>query len=273
MGRRICIVGDVHGRDVWQKIDFTQYDYVVFMGDYFDPYMYDVSYEDRLTIFEDIVNLKGKEPKKYILLFGNHDYHYLVADNPFEKYSRYDPTFAEQYPIQKMFQAGLEAGTLQIAWRVPGLPILFTHAGLSVTWYNRWVLDRRFQHPAPEDLYNFIDEHNLDDVVKKINNLPLEAFGFVTNWSDSYGFNPAQGPLWWRAEKKYSGGFQEEEIPEGIFQINGHTQQYSLRQGTRVALVDILGQGKYVELFDDGEVWGLQEKSIDLDARERRRLQ
>ena len=272
MDRRICIIGDVHGRDVWQKIDFTPYDYVVFMGDYFDPYMYTVSYEDRLTVFEDIVNLKGKEPNKYVLLFGNHDYHYLV-DDPNQKYSRYDVTFAEQYPIQEMFQVGLEAGTLQMAWRVPGLPILFTHAGLSVTWYNRWVLGRMFQRSAPEDMYNFIDENDLDSVVEKINSLPLEVFQFMDTKYDVYGFDPIQGPLWWRTEKRYGGGFQKEEIPEGIFQVNGHTQQYDLLKGPRVTLVDILGQGKYVELVEREIGWEFQEKLIDLDAREKRILQ
>jgi predicted phosphodiesterase len=29
-------IGDIHGRDNWKSIDITQYDKVIFMGDYVD---------------------------------------------------------------------------------------------------------------------------------------------------------------------------------------------------------------------------------------------
>lgn len=266
---KICIIGDVHGRDVWKKVDFSQYDRVVFMGDYFDPYMGHVSYDDRLDNFEAIVNLKGKEPKKYILLFGNHDFHYLEITQNLRAhhYSRYDATFADQYPVAEMFKAGLEAGTLQIAYRIPDTNFVFTHAGLSVTWYNQHVLGRYAD--AKEDLYPEVQD--IDKLVEKLNTLPVESYEFVDIYWDSYGFSPYQGPLWWRVETRSGEGFQEDEILGGIVQINGHTQQWHLKElPGRVALVDILGQGKYVEL--DTETGKFTEQNIDLTLEELKEL-
>lgn len=32
------VIGDLHGKDIWQTIDFTQYEKVVFLGDYVDSF-------------------------------------------------------------------------------------------------------------------------------------------------------------------------------------------------------------------------------------------
>lgn len=266
---KVCIVGDVHGRDVWKKIDFGKYDHVVFMGDYFDPYMGHVSYDDRLDNFEVIVNLKGREPEKYTLLFGNHDFHYLEMTNGLwaQHYSRYDGTFASVYPVAEMFKVGLEAGTLQIAYRIPGTNFVFTHAGLSVTWYNQHILGRPVD--SKEDLYPTVSD--IDMLVAKLNTLPIEEYAFVDIYWDSYGFSPFQGPLWWRVETRSGEGFQEDEILEGIVQVNGHTQQWHLKElPGRVVLVDILGQGRYVEL--DTETGKFTEQQIDLTEKELKKL-
>lgn len=255
---KVCVIGDVHGRDVWQKIDFSKYDKVIFMGDYFDPYMGNISYEDRLENFEKIVNLKGKEPEKYILLFGNHDLHYLL-DDFFERYSRYDRVFAGQYPIQEMFKVGLEAGTLQIAYNLPGTKYVFVHAGISIRWYNCYVLERKGNNP--EDLYPEVQD--AEKLVSELNNLPMSVYKFQRASNDSYGFSPIQGPLWWRPETRFGNYCQDEEVLQGIIQVIGHTQKpYLVNYSNRVWMVDILGQGKYVELDTDTQT--LEEVQINL---------
>lgn len=71
---RILVIPDVHGRSFWReplnKID--EFDHVIFLGDYMDPYPGEATYEEALQSLKDIISLKKKYPDKITLLIGNH---------------------------------------------------------------------------------------------------------------------------------------------------------------------------------------------------------
>ena len=77
--KTILIIPDVHGRQFWKKaVGSGDYDKVVFLGDYLDPYPDERIGE--LTAqhnFEDILSYYDQHPDKVVLLLGNHDLHYL----------------------------------------------------------------------------------------------------------------------------------------------------------------------------------------------------
>lgn len=85
------IIGDIHGRSCWRTL--VREDCInIFVGDYFDPYEY-VSQVERVANFQEILDYKRQHPGT-ILLYGNHDLHYLISS---EHYSRYEPRYANDY--------------------------------------------------------------------------------------------------------------------------------------------------------------------------------
>src|ERR1700744_72314 len=69
------VIGDLHGKDVWQQVDVDRYDRVVFLGDYVDDFLLpDLVIDQNL---QDIIALKKRYPEKVILLLGNHDVQYM----------------------------------------------------------------------------------------------------------------------------------------------------------------------------------------------------
>ena len=90
---KILVLGDIHGRKFWRKTivnNIDKVDKVIFLGDYLDPYGDEIEEnpelmecegfgdaKNLLNMLNDIVGLKKNEPKKYILLTGNHTDSYI----------------------------------------------------------------------------------------------------------------------------------------------------------------------------------------------------
>ncbi len=75
--RNVLVLPDVHGRKFWKKPceNIENYDKVVFLGDYFDPYDFEkISVVDCIENFNEILELKRNNMDKVILLIGNHKY-------------------------------------------------------------------------------------------------------------------------------------------------------------------------------------------------------
>ena len=70
------IIGDIHGRKEWNNLVSPE-DMNIFLGDYFDPYD-NIDFDDLKNNFLDIMGFKINYPNNVILLYGNHDYHYIV---------------------------------------------------------------------------------------------------------------------------------------------------------------------------------------------------
>ncbi|MGM9533531.1 metallophosphoesterase, partial [Intestinibacter sp.] len=107
---KILIIPDVHGRTFWRKAIevINNYDFIVFLGDYLDPYSYEgITKEQAIEEFNDIIKFKKDNMYKVILLLGNHDCSYLFD---FGSASRYD--YKNSDKIKSIFKENKELFTL-----------------------------------------------------------------------------------------------------------------------------------------------------------------
>lgn len=123
--RTILIIPDAHGRKFWRKAleIIDEVDKVIFLGDYLDPY--DVSEEECLIEFKEIIEFKLKYPDKVILLIGNHDCEYIWP-TLFSRTCRYC------YSIEKEAQELFLKVDLSLVYEED--KYLFSHAGVLKEW-------------------------------------------------------------------------------------------------------------------------------------------
>ena len=197
------IIGDIHARSSWKSL--VHEDCInIFVGDYFDPYDY-VSPAEQLYNFQEILTFKRKRPET-TLLYGNHDLHYLIAD---EHYSRYDAMSAPLYRQAFVDSQSLFDG---IAYPISKVALV-THAGVTKEWYEKCI--GNYQSEPLLEVAQLINELWLRD---------KQAFTFeanVTDWRDRSGTSPTHSPLWIRPR-----ALKDHNLFTGteIKQIFGHTQ-------------------------------------------------
>ena len=76
MPHNCLILPDIHGRTFWVEPckNKDNYDKIIFLGDYLDPYLFEnISEEKAIENFKKIIHFKKKNTDKVILLLGNHD--------------------------------------------------------------------------------------------------------------------------------------------------------------------------------------------------------
>lgn len=147
---KILIVGDVHGRAFWRKalelID--EIDKVVFLGDYLDPYPDEnISFDDAIEEFKQILKFKEKYNDKVILLTGNHDWHYINKEFP--DCSRRNYKLLED--LNNIFTENINK--FQLIYQLDNY--LFSHAGV----YEYWMGLCGFTLLDLEDFSKFISDN------------------------------------------------------------------------------------------------------------------
>ena len=124
---KILIIPDVHGRAFWRKPCEKDWDKIVFLGDYVDPYPGEAEQSDVMGELIDIVELKRQNPDKVVLLWGNHDCFYWC--DPYRRqldyWSRHDNLRHDD--IQAFFRENLD----KFQWAYEQDGFLFTHAGVN----------------------------------------------------------------------------------------------------------------------------------------------
>ena len=121
------IIGDIHGRTSWKEL-VTDSGINIFVGDYFDPYER-IPHQQLMQNFADIIDFKKQHPET-ILLYGNHDLHYLIKQ---ERASRYSILHARQY--RKAFEDSSDL-FYGVAHAIKDT-ILVSHAGVTKEWYEK----------------------------------------------------------------------------------------------------------------------------------------
>lgn len=222
---KLIVIGDIHGRDSWKRlIDKTALN--VFVGDYFDPYDY-IPYDVLKSNFLEIMDLKNQYPDNVVLLYGNHDFHYIYER---DEASRYD--YEHEDDILRLFSE-FKHNLYGVAYS-PCEKCLISHAGLTKEWVNEY-------------LPNITENAPVKDIEVAVNELwktNKYAFSFEPNCTpeDYFGYSPQHGPLWVRDKTLYKHAFNKDL---DWIQIVGHTCQDNIEEVGMVkknlVFVDCLG--------------------------------
>ena len=142
---KILIIPDVHGRDFWIEpcSHYEDYDKIVFLGDFHDPYTFQVSQDtSRHRLRDELLPFILEHEDKVICILGNHDCNYLVGDcaNRIDHFHREEiAKYMKQIPFQLIYETD---------------GYLFSHSGVLPTWLELnglTVEDLKtlsFDHPA-----------------------------------------------------------------------------------------------------------------------------
>ena len=201
------VIGDIHGHcDSLKEIyDKENPDAVIILGDYFDNFH--GTDESIGECFDNILELRGEhialKTGPFILLIGNHDFHY---NHWFEKCSGYRPSMA----VANALRLNDNSDLFQFAYIDEVINTIYTHAGVT----NSWLKD------AFGDAYSW-------ESYKYINEVNHQAFKFTyKGGGDWYGSSVYSSPIWVRPEALASDSVINEK-GEPMVQIVGHTHNES----------------------------------------------
>jgi len=232
---KIIALGDTHGRTAWKGIvSNTEFDKVVFTGDYFDSREY-ISPEQQKANFKEIIAFKKANMNKVVLLFGNHEYHYMKTKEGI--YSGYQFFHSEDF--KKMVQNALAEKLIQMCY-VHG-KFIFSHAGITKTWLKST---------------GYSGEENLESFINALFYSNPQAFKFTRGKNQSNNGNDiCQSPIWVRPGSLYK------DAIENYTQVAGHTEQIGIDINEVATLIDTLGtSGQYLEIKDG--IMAVKEKDI-----------
>jgi predicted phosphodiesterase len=184
---KILIVPDVHGRDFWVEpcTHINNYDKVIFLGDYHDPYPTQVSTKlSRHHLRDILVPFVEEHKDKVICLIGNHDLNYIVGNLA----NRMD--YWHKSEIEKL----IKRMNLQLIYQEGNY--LFSHSGVLPEWLSA----------------NGLTLDNLKEMSFYDNSL-MNVSPYRGGWSNV-------GSCVWGDVREYA---NSKHYPD-LYQIFGHTQ-------------------------------------------------
>jgi len=200
---KILIIPDVHGRKFWRDYINEEFDNIIFLGDYLDPYDGEATQKEALKEFKDIVDFKNNNLEKVILLIGNHDCPYVfdAYGKALSYWCRHD--YKRHNEIAKIFKDNLDK--FQIAWECDNEKygkVLFTHAGVNSDFKSICGLDA-----------NQINSFFLSEETNGVSNIvSLANVSFYRGGYGSFG-----SPVWADVREHINYPVTD------VFQIFGHT--------------------------------------------------
>ncbi len=228
---KICVIGDIHGRTIWEDIVKKEKDSdkIIFVGDYMDSHD-SIGAQQQIDNFKNIIEYKKANPSKVILLFGNHDYHYLRTSK--FQYSGFQ--YTHKFDIQELLHKALDEDLMQMCFIHDNF--IFTHAGVTKTWC----------------LSNNIDISNkIDNQINDLFKFKPNVFEFTAGEKmDMYGDDITQTPIWVRPHSLYK------DKLDGFYHVVGHTtvNQIKFDPKFEIILIDSLGTSKQYLSIEDKNV-------------------
>jgi hypothetical protein len=222
------IIGDLHGNNSWKRIvEKHPESNFIFIGDYFDSRSIPVKIQ--ICNFIEILEFKNSHDHEVILLWGNHDVHYLSQmDNRcasgFQKGNAY-------IQLNILLQANMHL--LKMAHRIDD--IIFTHAGVS----NTWLKNRGWDNEPIEEFVNDVWRYK-----------PL-SFEFDSSFKNvDSGDEVHQSPIWIRPNSLQWDN--EDTLTDKYIQVVGHTTRHEIDMDNgRYYFIDTLGpSGEYL-IYND----------------------
>lgn len=234
---KILAIGDIHGRTRWKEVLATEthWDKVVFLGDYFDAWD-DFTPTHQLQNFLEIMDFKRENPDKAVILFGNHDFHYMEGVKDF--YSGYQAT--ARFDFQKALRENRDLIQACYKWG----KYLFTHAGVTHVWWKNLI---EWFDARGIDIVGM----GVDEVINFAAQFNLQIFKFTDGrYFDPHGDEVCQTPIWVRP-----GALMKARLGD-YFHVVGHTFGYpeilTDKDPGGVIKIDALGLGYYLQIDDSG---------------------
>lgn len=226
MIKKFIAVGDIHGRDVWKKININKYEKIIFAGDYVDGPLSD---GEVIKNLQEIIQLKRDNEDKVILLAGNHDIQYMFWDVtvPFQC-SGYRPNI--QHILTALFNEIPEY--FQAAYQIDNF--LFTHAGITNGWYN-------YCKEIIEEYQNKFKTKTLADTLNLIfRSKDMRILHLVSYHGNRGGWSSYGGITWADRTETIN------DPLDGYHQIVGHTPRRTIEthwksEVTKITYIDVLG--------------------------------
>lgn len=130
---KILVLPDIHGRQFWKKPceNIDEYDKVIFLGDYLDPYGFeDISVEDAIDNFDKILEFADQHKDKVEMLLGNHDMPYY--SKKYKSFSMWHCRHSHKHcdEVRERFEERKDMFKIATAHD----DVLFTHAGCTPGW-------------------------------------------------------------------------------------------------------------------------------------------
>lgn len=237
---RFLTIGDVHGRNKWQKAVYRfddkgnvidcllgkEIDKVIFVGDYVDSW--DLSNMDILSNLVAIINLKKDYPDNVELLWGNHDVAYLNMDGGISGFRS-----AMAPDLNRIFNENRELFNLAYQYK----NTIWTHAGIHKGWWSYYALPV-IEGKKVVRWSEFLDDcKNIADYLNVMFNFNFEDIYMVSHHRG--GYNKVGGPLWADKIEIYS------KPLSGYHQVVGHTpvnypKTYDFYDLTKVTFADCM---------------------------------
>ena len=223
---KILIIPDIHGRAFWRKPCENEWDKIVFLGDYVDPYPGEAEQSDVMGELIDIVEFKRQNPDKVVLLWGNHDCFYWC--DPYRRqlnyWSRHDNLRHDD--IQAFFRENLD----KFQWAYEQDGFLFTHAGVN--------------NPIGKLLVEEYDKLNADVINdffnKEQNQMLLAMVSYYRGGPDDFS------SIIWADVREHYGKMPIDALKK-YYQIFGHTYLTKNIVTKWFAMLDTGGGWAYIE--------------------------
>lgn len=198
---KLLIIPDVHGRDFWMEpcSHIDEFDKVIFLGDYHDPYKFQVSQDtSRHRLRDNLVPFVEEHQDKVVCLLGNHDGNYIIGEMA-DRFDRF-----HQQEVRRL----INRMDLKLAYMVDGY--LFTHSGVLPAWldYNNITLE------------DVLTGTVCDDALMQVS--PRRG-----------GWSPCGSCIWGDVVE-----YEMSQKLEGIYQIFGHTSLESEVITSKYACLD-----------------------------------
>ena len=234
---KVLSVGDLHGKSIWEKIDASQYDRVIFTGDLYDAFEYgpEEIHTNALAVVQ-----WAHEMGNVSFTIGNHDAHYFKWQTPVFQDVRGSGYTDKQ--LHRAYHLYIENKELfRVAYRIGDY--LWTHAGLSQMSYSMHF------EPQVNDIMNTQGFTNLAQVLNYMWDINCPAIFKIPM---SRGGNDSYGSILWADITDTSG-----DPLEGYHQIVGHSRvediiHKELNDDTSITYIDCLD--RRIEKFYEIEI-------------------
>ena len=193
----ITIIPDQHGESHWKKVYNLKSDYYISLGDWFDSFIVPPSLQ--IQNFIEYMEWVKQDPEHRITCIGNHDLAYMTTEKSGASVSGHNLDYHDE--ICNLLYGNFKY--LKLFFILDD--IVFSHAGFSNTWINRFNIN--LKHLKNNWIHYYDKLTFVQPKLRELIDTPISPVGD----------NVWQSPLWIRPNSLIKDSFFD-------FQIVGHTE-------------------------------------------------